>query len=115
MTEQRYNAVESESSEIYAYWESFPDRLRAILKERGVRQVAFAEQLGISPSSFNNWLGGRKIPSASRLIQMADLLELSLDDLIGRTPPRNNRTRSQRGAVHTKGSEKTKSAQRKKK
>jgi len=83
--------VDTESREFLLYWTSFPDRLRAILKERNIRQVRFAEMLEIDPSSFNSWLSGRKIPSASRLIQMADLLELPLDDLIGRASPRSKR------------------------
>lgn len=78
----------SESSDKSPYWSIFPGRLEAILGEQGIRQNVFAEMLGVEPTTINSWIKERKQPSATRLFEMADLLQVSLDDLIGRTPPK---------------------------
>lgn len=75
-----------------AYWQIFSQRLGAVLKDRGIRQNAFCDDLGVRPQTVNDWMKGRKTPSADRLFEIADLLGMSLDELIGRTPPRRRRT-----------------------
>jgi len=47
-------------------------------------QKEMAEFLGISERGYRNYEIGAREPNLSSLIQIADILEVSLDDLVGR-------------------------------
>lgn len=88
----------TESRQNFSYWTIFSKRLKALLSEREIRQNALAEMLGIDPTSVNSWIQERKTPSAAHILEIADILDVSLDDLFGRTPPRKRKTKSGRRA-----------------
>lgn len=94
--------MDTSSSKNLFYWQFFQKRLREILKERKIRQKALAKLLGVDPTTVNDWLTGRKTPSANRLFEIADILAVPLDDLIGRTPPRNKKTKVKKKTKTTK-------------
>lgn len=57
--------------------------LRALLRERGLSQRAFADKVGLSDSSLSQLLsGGRKL-SAAEAAQISQALELDLYDVFG--------------------------------
>ena len=58
-----------------------------MLKQKGVRQKALAQALGVEPPIISRWLKGPETPSATRLFEIADVLNVTLDELIGRIPP----------------------------
>ena len=58
-----------------------------ILKARKTRQNGLARTLDVKPQIVTKWLKGPDKPSAERLFQIADALDVSLDKLIGRVPP----------------------------
>lgn len=52
-------------------------------------QREMAEFLGISERGYRNYEIGAREPNLSSLIQIADILEVSLDDLVGRSFSKN--------------------------
>ncbi len=59
-------------------------RMRALRLERGLQQKAVAASLHISPSTYSNYENGIHLPDVETLIQLADLYQVSLDELTGR-------------------------------
>lgn len=66
--------------------QTFGERLRDLLYERKIPQISFAKKLGISRARLNNYLADRSEPSQKTLIQIADLLKINADYLLGRIP-----------------------------
>jgi|GEM_PF-2996366 len=63
----------------------FANRLKQARKIAGMTQPQFAQKLGIVLSGVVAYEGGKREPSMSRLIQFADILDVSIDWLCGRT------------------------------
>lgn len=53
-------------------------------KMKGISQKAFAEKLGVSAGNLCEWEKGRIEPSINALIKMSELLDISVDELIGK-------------------------------
>ncbi|MGE4318144.1 MAG: helix-turn-helix domain-containing protein [Deferribacterales bacterium] len=60
-------------------------RLGQLIREHismsGMNQVRFAFSLGVSPSRLSNYLTGARLPDFFTLCRIADILNVSLDDL----------------------------------
>lgn len=69
----------------------FADNIKALRKDRKWSQSELAERLNISKSSVNMYERGEREPNSEMLIKIADLFDVSIDFLIGR---------SVRGATH---------------
>lgn len=65
----------------------FKDNLKRIMAEKGVSPAELSRITGISKASLSQYLAGKNKPSAKRIIQMAEALEVDPDDLV-RTPKR---------------------------
>ena len=63
----------------------FPARLKAIRRERGQTQRELAEYLGMKIRSYQFYEGGEREPPIDKLIAIADYLDVSIDELVGRT------------------------------
>ena len=53
-------------------------------KMNGISQKSLAEKLGVSAGNLCEWEKGRIEPSISTLIKISELLEISVDELIGK-------------------------------
>lgn len=60
-------------------------RLRELREAKGWNQTDFAVRMGVKPSAVGHWESGRRTPSWENAMQIADTLNVSLDDLAGRT------------------------------
>ena len=60
-------------------------RIRTLRKEKKMKQGEAAEILGLSISSYCRYERGEREPDAAVLWRMADLYEVSVDYLIGRS------------------------------
>ena len=60
------------------------DRLVEVRKQLGLTQETMAEQMGVTRQSISKWETGESIPDLLRLMQMADIFDISLDALCGR-------------------------------
>lgn len=63
-------------------------RLQELRREAGYRSAkAYAEHLGMNPSTYTEYEQGRVSMPIEKAWQIADDLGVSLDELMGRTPP----------------------------
>lgn len=64
----------------------FPQRLRDIRQQRQLTQVRIAELVGIGIRVYHRWENGNATPHFDALLRLADVLDISLDELVGREP-----------------------------
>lgn len=62
----------------------FSQNLKEYRLALGLTQKAMAQHLGISDRGYRYYEMGTREPNLSSLIQIADILNVSLDDLVGR-------------------------------
>lgn len=60
------------------------ERMKVLIRQKFGSQSAFAEALGVSRQYVSQILMGEYEPSLERLVQFADLLEVSVDELLGK-------------------------------
>ena len=63
----------------------FNERLRALRKERGMTQAEVAEKISIAYRNYQRLEANGNTPNFSNLVQLADLFDVSMDYLAGRT------------------------------
>jgi len=64
--------------------EEFAERLRALRTARGLTQTRLAELLGMPARSYNRWERGGHVPHLGMAVKIADILQVTLDELVGR-------------------------------
>ncbi|OTA18462.1 transcriptional regulator [Xenorhabdus vietnamensis] len=69
---------------------AFSERLRTLREARGLTQTRLAELIGVLPRVYNRWERGHISPQLDTLIKMADVLQVSLDELVGRIDTSND-------------------------
>lgn len=62
----------------------FGKRLRAMRIKRNFTQPQLADMLNVALRTYQGYEGGTRSPSFSTLIKIADILDVSLDYLLGR-------------------------------
>lgn len=72
----------------------FAERLRSVRKARKITQARLAQILEANPRVYNRWERGTATPQLDTLMKIADVLNVSLDELTGRAQD------SQQPAVH---------------
>lgn len=60
-------------------------KLRSLREDKGVTQDDVARLLGVSRTAVTYWESGTKRPDLVNLVKLADLYNVSLDYLLGRT------------------------------
>ncbi len=64
-----------------------PERLRSLREQRNLTQVRLSELLRVSPRVYNRWEKGTAAPHLDTVIEIADILQVDMDALVGRRPP----------------------------
>lgn len=59
-------------------------RLKRFRRGKGFTQEEVAKLIGISRQAFSNYERGIRVPSIDVLVKLADVYEMSLDELVGR-------------------------------
>jgi transcriptional regulator with XRE-family HTH domain len=67
----------------------FAERLRLLRESRQLTQVRLAELIEVDPRAYNRWERGTIAPHLDTLIKIADVFQVSLDELVGRKPLTN--------------------------
>ena len=62
----------------------FKENLKVLRKQKGFTQEEVAIRLHVVRQTVSKWEKGLSIPDADMLIQLADILEVSVSDLLGR-------------------------------
>lgn len=62
----------------------FPQRLKELRLKRGLTQQEIADLVHVNRVTYTNWEKGKREPCFVNLVNLADLLGVSLDWLFGR-------------------------------
>ena len=60
------------------------ERIKDLMRESGLNQVALAEKVGVKQNTISSWLCKKKEPCINSLWLLADYFEVSIDYLVGR-------------------------------
>ena len=63
----------------------FPERFSELLETRGITAYKLSKETGFSQALISQWKNGKQVPSADRLMVVADYLGVSMDYLMCRT------------------------------
>ncbi len=63
----------------------FSERLRECRIKNRWKQREVAEQIGVALRTYQGYEGGRSEPKFEKLVALADLFDVTLDYLLGRT------------------------------
>jgi len=63
---------------------SFGENLTRIRKEKQMRQAGLAKELGVTQQMISGYEKGIATPTLDVLIQIADIFDVTLDELVGR-------------------------------
>lgn len=66
----------------FTWLEIFGDNLRDLMAGSGMTQKDLARELDISESAVSQYVNGRQFPGVKTLVNMAYVLECSMDDLL---------------------------------
>ena len=66
---------------------TFQDQLITLRKQQGLSQEQLGEKLGVTRQTVSKWELGVTTPEMDKLILLADLLHISIDELVGRKIP----------------------------
>jgi len=66
---------------------AFSGRLKLLRQARNIKQTRLAKLLDIDPRAYSRWERGDNIPHLDTLIKIADILQVTLDELVGRIEP----------------------------
>ena len=64
---------------------AFAERLRLLRGTRQMTQTRLADLLEVNPRVYNRWERGTAIPQFDTVMRIADILQVSLDELAGRS------------------------------
>ena len=60
----------------------FSEKLQILRKNKGLTQEALADKLGVSRQAVAKWEAGQVYPDITNLIQISDLMNVSVDYLV---------------------------------
>lgn len=62
------------------------NNLKLLRNRKGMLQEDVAKYLGLTRPAYSHYETGRRIPDAEMLEKLADLYQVSIDELMGRSP-----------------------------
>ena len=62
------------------------ERIRELRKKAGYSQQQMARKLHLTQGAISQWENGITVPAADQLSALADVFEISVDELLGRDP-----------------------------
>lgn len=65
---------------------NFADKAAAAAKSRGLTQTEIGKACGVTPQSVQRWFAGASLPRPHHLPKLAELLDVTIDELIDTTP-----------------------------
>ncbi len=67
---------------------SLGGNISALRKAKGMTQEEFAEKLGVTPQAVSKWENGVSCPDIMLLPRIAEIFGVSIDELMGKEPPK---------------------------
>ena len=68
-------------------------RLKQLRQDRGLSQAELAKLSGVPKGTLLQWEYGKRTPKLDAAVKLADALEVTLDELAGRQPPKDRKPR----------------------
>lgn len=65
----------------------FSENLKALRHKKGLTQEALAIKLNVTRQTISKWEKGISVPDAEMLVQLAEILEVSISQLLGQQVP----------------------------
>ena len=62
------------------------DKIRSLRKAKGFSQEQMARKLHITQGAISQWENGITVPAADQLVTLAEVFEITVDELLGRDP-----------------------------
>lgn len=66
-------------------------KIKEMREQRGITQVELAQKLSVQQSAIAAWETGKSMPRAERFVRLAEILNCSVDELLGKTKQKNSR------------------------
>ena len=66
------------------------ENLKAIRKQRGLSQEALALRMNVVRQTVSKWENGVSVPDATQLIELAEVLDTSVENLLGKAVTEKN-------------------------
>ena len=60
------------------------DKIRSLRKAKGFSQAQMARKLHITQGAISQWENGITVPAADQLVTLAEVFEITVDELLGR-------------------------------
>ena len=67
--------------------ETFGQRFTRLRRQRGLTQEELGEKIGISGQAVSKWENDASMPDVGILVQLSEILDVSLDELLGKDVP----------------------------
>ena len=67
--------------------ETFGQRFSRLRKQRGLTQEELGEKVGLSGQAVSKWENDASMPDVSLLVELSEILGISLDELLGKEQP----------------------------
>ena len=67
--------------------ETFGQRFSRLRKQRGLTQEELGEKVGLSGQAVSKWENDASMPDVSLLVELSEILDVSLDELLGKEQP----------------------------
>ena len=67
--------------------ETFGQRFTRLRKQRNLTQEELGERIGVSGQAVSKWENDASMPDISLLVQLSEILGVSLDELLGKEVP----------------------------
>lgn len=58
-------------------------RIEYLLAGKNLKQIELAEKMNVTKSVISDWVNGRSQPNAEKLLKLSEILEISIDMLVG--------------------------------
>ena len=62
----------------------FPERFSELIEARGITAYKLSKETGLSQALISQWKNGKQVPSADKLLLVAEYFDVSMDYLMGR-------------------------------
>lgn len=76
-------------------------QLRELREDRGISISEMMEKLGVTLDAYRNYETGASTPKLAKIVQIADILNVSVDHLIGRDTQRCADTTAEQVCIYT--------------
>ena len=63
---------------------NFANNMKTLRSDKKIGQSTLAEALNVSIKTISHWETGYSEPSIAQLVQIADFLDVTLDELVGK-------------------------------